>query len=67
MILRLMTISENTINNHLDVTESAIGHFSSLLKDKDSLNIRIGIRDSNLTFINPNVSAECGCGESFSI
>ena len=115
-----MTTSENTINNHLDVTESAIGHFSSLLKNKDSLNIRIGIRDSgcsgyayflelskqinsddiefnfkqfkiivdkksfiflngttidyvregvnsNLTFINPNVSAECGCGESFSI
>jgi iron-sulfur cluster assembly protein len=23
--------------------------------------------NSNLTFINPNVSAQCGCGESFSI
>lgn len=115
-----MTISENITNNHLDLTDSAIGHFSSLLKNKDNQNIRIGIRDSgcsgyayflelseevntddlefsfekfrilidkksftflngttidyikegvnsNLTFINPNVSAECGCGESFSI
>ena len=23
--------------------------------------------NSNLSFINPNVSAQCGCGESFSI
>ncbi len=115
-----MTISESTTNNHLDLTDSAIGHFSNLLKGKNNSNIRIGIRDSgcsgyayflefseqintddmefvfgtfkilideksftflngttidyvregvnsNLTFINPNVSAECGCGESFSI
>ena len=41
-----MTISENITNNHLDLTDSAIGHFSSLLKNKDNQNIRIGIRDS---------------------
>ena len=115
-----MTISESTTNNHFELTQSAIRHFSSLLRNKDSQNIRIGIRDSgcsgyayflefseitnsddlefnfedfkvlideksftflngttidyikegvnsNLSFINPNVSAQCGCGESFSI
>ena len=45
MTLKQMTISENITNNHLDLTDSAIGHFSSLLKNKDNQNIRIGIRD----------------------
>ena len=31
-----MTTSENITNNHLDLTDSAIGHFSSLLKNKDN-------------------------------
>ena len=115
-----MTVTENTINKHLDLTKSAQEHVKSLLKEKEEIGIRIGIRDSgcsgyayflefakdikaddyeflfegfkvivdkksftfingttvdfikegvnsNLTFINPNVSAQCGCGESFSI
>ena len=115
-----MTTSENTTNNHFDLTQPAIDHLSSLLKGKENTSVRIGIKDSgcsgyayflefseqinsddlkfefdsfkiiidkksftflngttldfvkeglnsNLTFINPNVSAQCGCGESFSI
>ena len=38
--------SESTTNNHFDLTQSAIRHFSSLLSNKDNQNIRIGIRDS---------------------
>ena len=115
-----MTISESTTNKHFELTQSAIRHFSSLLRNKENQNIRIGIRDSGcsgyaydlsfvqkaehddfkasvedidlyiseesliflkgteidyltkglnseLIFNNPNISAKCGCGESFSI
>ena len=41
-----MMKSESTTNNHFDLTQSAIRHFSSLLRNKDNQNIRIGIRDS---------------------
>ena len=41
-----MTISESTTNNHFELTQSAIRHFSSLLRNKENQNIRIGIRDS---------------------
>ena len=75
MTLKVMTKSVNTTNNHFELTQSAAKHFSSLLQGKENQNIRIGTTidyvkegvNSNLSFINPNVSAQCGCGESFSI
>ena len=39
-----MMKSESTTNNHFDLTQSAIRHFSSLLRNKENQNIRIHLR-----------------------
>ena len=83
------TDMKNTISKKdFSLSNSAIDHISSLLKQNNSTGVRVSVKssgcsgyaydlsfvqnaekdvNSELIFNNPNISAKCGCGESFSI